>query len=211
VFSPISGRIGRTEVTEGAYVQQGQATLLATVQALDQMYVDLTQSNTEVLRLNRALAAGKLQSAGTVEAKVQLVLDDGSLYADDGKLQFADVTVDSSTGSILLRAVFPNPNRELLPGMFVRARLIEAENPAALLVPQSAVSRSPRGDATALVVGTDNKVELRTLKTERTVGPNWLVTEGLNSGERVIVEGLQHVRPGMPVTPVASSVQPSKT
>jgi membrane fusion protein, multidrug efflux system len=202
VTSPVSGRIGRSAVTEGAYVQQAQATLLATVQQLDPVYVDLTQSSAEALKLRRDLAEGRLQSAGRGGAKVKLVLEDGREYALPGALQFADVTVDPSTGSIGLRALFPNPRGELLPGMFVRARLEEGVNPKALLVPQQGVTRDQKGLPTALVVNAQNKVERRQLVTERAVGDAWLVTSGIAAGEQVIVEGLQKIRPGADVKPV---------
>jgi membrane fusion protein (multidrug efflux system) len=202
VTSPVSGRIGRSAVTEGAYVQQAQATLLATVQQLDPMYVDLTQSSADASKLRRALADGKLQSAGRGQAKVRLVLEDGREYALPGTLQFADVTVDPSTGSIALRALFPNPRGELLPGTFVRARLDEGVNPEALLVPQQGVTRDQKGLPIALVVNAEGKVERRQLATERAVGDAWLVTGGLKTGDRVIVEGLQKVQPGAAVTAV---------
>jgi membrane fusion protein (multidrug efflux system) len=202
VTSPVSGRIGRSAVTEGAYVQQAQATLLATVQQLDPVYVDLTQSSAEALKLRRDLAEGRLQSAGRGGAKVKLVLEDGREYALAGALQFSDVTVDPSTGSIGLRALFPNPRGELLPGMFVRARLEEGVNPRALLVPQQGVARDQKGLPTALVVNAQKKVERRQLVTERAVGDAWLVTSGVEAGEQVIVEGLQKVRPGADVKPV---------
>jgi membrane fusion protein, multidrug efflux system len=202
VTAPVSGRIGRSSVTEGAYVQQAQATLLATVQQLDPMYVDLTQSSDEALRLRQDLESGKLQSAGKGKAKVRLVLENGREYGEVGALQFTDVTVDPSTGSISLRALFPNARAQLLPGMFVRARLDEGVNPQALLVPQSGVTRDPKGVATALVVNGDKKAERRQLVTERSVGDAWLVTSGVKAGEQVIVEGLQKVRPGASVNPV---------
>jgi membrane fusion protein (multidrug efflux system) len=205
VTSPITGRIGRAEVTEGAYVQQGAATLLATVQQLDPLYVDLTQSATEVLRLQRALADGHLTSAGAGAAKVQLLLDDGRAYADAGSLQFSDVTVNTSTNSITLRALFPNPRGELLPGLFVRARLDEGELPAAILVPLPAVTRNTKGEATALVIGADSKVELRILQTERAVGNSWLIRSGLKVGDQLIVENLQRIRPGAPVKAVPAT------
>jgi membrane fusion protein (multidrug efflux system) len=201
VRAPISGRIGRSAVTEGAYVQAGQATLLATIQQLDRVYVDLTQSSVEALRLRRAHAEGKL-SAGEGRGNVSLVLEDGRAYALPGELQFADVTVDPSTGSIALRAVFPNPRGELLPGMFVRARVQEGVSPDALLVPQQGVARDQKGQPTALVVNAEGKVERRQLVTERAVGDAWLVTSGVRAGERVIVEGLQKVRPGAAVKAV---------
>ena len=178
VTSPVSGRIGRSAVTEGAFVQQSQATLLATVQQLDPVYVDVTQSSVEALRLRRDLADGKLQSAGRGQAKVKLVLEDGREYGVPGALQFTDVTVDAGTGSIALRALFPNPRGELLPGMFVRARLEEGVNPEALLVPQQAVARDQKGLPFALVVTADRKVERRQLVTERAIGDAWLVTGG---------------------------------
>jgi membrane fusion protein (multidrug efflux system) len=202
VTSPVSGRIGRSAVTEGAYVQAAQATLLAVVQQLDPMYVDLSQSSAEALRLRRDLDSGKLQSAGQGRAKVTLVTEDGRVYDQPGTLQFADVTVDPGTGSIALRALFPNSRGELLPGMFVRARIQEGVNPQALLVPQVGVTRDQKGNPVALVVGADRKVERRQLTTDRAVGDAWLVTGGVKAGEQVIVEGLQKVRPGAIVNPV---------
>jgi membrane fusion protein (multidrug efflux system) len=202
VTSPVSGRIGRSAVTEGAYVQQGQATLLATVQQLDPVYVDVTQASADVLRLRRDLEEGKLQSAGKGQAKVKLVLEDGREYGLPGALQFTDVTVDVSTGSIALRALFPNPKKDLLPGMFVRARLEEGVNPEALLVPQQAVSRDQKGLPFAMVVGADGKVERRQIATDRAIGDAWLVTSGLKRGDQVIVDGLQKIRPGAEVKPV---------
>jgi membrane fusion protein (multidrug efflux system) len=202
VTSPVSGRIGRSAVTEGAYVQAGQATLLATVQQLDPVYVDVTQASADALRLRRDLEEGRLQSAGKGQAKVKLVLEDGREYGPTGALQFTDVTVDPSTGSIALRALFPNPKKDLLPGMFVRARLEEGVNPDALLVPQVAISRDQKGLPFALVVTPEKKVERRQLVTDRVVGDAWLVTSGLKRGEQVIVDGLQKVRPGAEVKPV---------
>jgi len=197
-------------VTEGAYVQQSSATLMAVVQQLDPLYVDLTWSSSEVLRLRRDIDSGKLESAGG-QAAVRIVLEDGSVYGEPGKLQFADVTVDQSTGSIALRALVPNPKAALMPGMFVRARIEEGTAPNAMLVPQRGVTRDPGGRATALVVGAENKVERRTLVTERELGDAWVVTDGLRPGEQVIVEGLQKVRPGAVVVPVpAKSHEPEK-
>lgn len=209
VTSPLSGRIGRSQVTEGAYVQAGAATLLATVQQLDPLYVDLAQSSTEVLRLRRALAEGKLHRTDSGEARVQLLLDDSRAYAEEGTLQFSDVTVDPSTSSITLRAIFPNPRGELLPGMFVRARLAEGSAPDAILVPQLAVTRNAQGDAVALVVGPDSKVESRIVQTPRSVGNQWLVSAGLVPGDQVIVENLQRIRPGAVVKPVPAKAPAS--
>jgi membrane fusion protein, multidrug efflux system len=204
VTAPLAGRIGRAEVTEGGYVQAQTATLLATIQQIDQIYVDLTWSNAEAMRLRRAIESGELQSQGG-KAQVVLLLEDNREYAERGTLQFADVTVDASTGSISLRAVFPNPKRELLPGMFVRARIDEGTQANALLVPQRAVSRDQAGRPMALVVSAANKVERRQLVTEREIGDAWLVTSGINPGDRVIVEGLQKVRPGGDVIAVPAS------
>lgn len=209
VNAPISGRIGLSEVTEGAYVQQGSATLLATIRQLDTLYVDLTQSSTEVLRLRRALAEGKLRQSPDGGARVSLVLDDNRAYPEEGTLQFSDVSVNASTSSITLRAVFPNPKGELLPGLFVRARIQEGSAPDAILVPQLAVSRNTKGQATALVVGADDKVEVRVIETERAVGNQWLVSAGLKVGDRVIVQNLQRIRPGAPVKAVPATNVPA--
>ncbi len=205
VTSPVSGRIGRSAVTEGAYVQAGQATLLATVQQLDPVYVDVTQSTAELLKLRRDLESGKLQAAGAGKAKVRLVTEDGREYPQEGALQFADVTVDPGTGSVALRAIFPNPKGELLPGMFVRARLAEGVNPQAILVPQVAVTRDQKGVPTVLVVNAERKVERRQLVADRASGDAWLVTAGVQAGDQVIVEGLQKVRPGAAVNPVPAA------
>jgi membrane fusion protein, multidrug efflux system len=210
VTSPLAGRIGRSAVTEGAYVQQSQATLLATVQQLDPVYVDLTQSSADALKLRRDHAEGKLKSAGRGQARVTLVLEDGREYAIPGSLQFTDVTVDPSTGSIALRALFPNPRGELLPWMFVRARLDEGVNAEALLVPQQGVGRDQKGQPSALVVNDEQKVERRALVTERAVGDAWLVTAGLKAGDRVIVEGLQKVQPGATVKAVPAAAQATR-
>jgi membrane fusion protein (multidrug efflux system) len=201
VTAPLAGRIGRAEVTEGAYVQASTATLLATVQQLDKVYVDLTWSSVEALKMRRAVESGALQGQGG-QAAVTIVLEDGRDYETPGTLQFADVSVDETAGSIALRAIVPNPKKELLPGMFVRARLDEGTSPAAILVPQKAVTRDQGGRPTALVVGADGKVERRTLVTDRSVGDSWLVTDGVAAGDRVIVDGLQRARPGQPVTAV---------
>jgi len=205
VTAPISGRIGRAAVTEGAYAQAAQATLLAVVQQIDPMYVDLTQSADDVLRLRRQVESGALQGAGRGQARVRLLSDAGVEYPLPGTLQFTDVTVDPGTGSVTLRALFPNPKGELLPGLFVRARLEEAVSPQGLLVPQVAVTRDQRGLPVALVVTPERTVERRALTTDRVVGSSWLVTGGLRPGEQVIVEGLQKVRPGVTVNPVAAA------
>ncbi|WP_413528093.1 efflux RND transporter periplasmic adaptor subunit [Rahnella inusitata] len=199
VTSPISGRIGISSVTEGALVSNGQATALATVQQLDPIYVDVTQSSNDFLRLKQELADGSLKQANG-KAQVKLLMDNGKEYSQAGTLEFSDVTVDETTGSITLRAIFPNPNDSLLPGMFVRARLDEGVNNDALLVPQQGITRNPRGDATAMVVGADNKVELRTVTTTQAIGDKWVVTDGLKSGDKVIVTGLQKIKPGVQVT-----------
>ncbi len=204
VLSPISGRIGRSSVTEGALVTTGQATALATVQELDPIYVDVTQSSTEMLRLQREMADGRLQKAGEGQAVAKLTLEDGSAYPEPGKLLFSEVTVDPGTGSVTFRAVFPNPKRLLLPGMFVHARVEEGVNEQAILVPQQGVTRNQRNEPTVLVVGTDDKVEQRVLQVDRAIGDKWLVTDGLKAGDRVIVEGLQKVKPGIAVHAVAA-------
>ena len=199
VASPIAGRIGRSAVTAGALVTANQAEPLATVQKLDPIYVDLTQSSGELLRMRRDLESGKFSRDGNDAVPVQLVLEDGSVHGAEGKLAFSEVTVDQDTGSVTLRAVFPNPNSELLPGMYVRARLSQGVQADAILVPHAAVSRDPKGNASVLVVNGESKVEARTVKAGRSHEDQWVVTEGLAAGDRVIVEGLQRVKPGMPV------------
>jgi membrane fusion protein (multidrug efflux system) len=202
ITAPISGRIGRSTVTEGALVTANQSTALATIQQLSTMYVDVTQSSAELLQLKQNLASGLLKNSTADQARVKLILEDGSAYALSGTLKFSDVTVDQSTGSITLRAIFPNPKQILLPGMFVRAILEEGVNEHAILVPQRGVTRSPDGNAMVLVVGGEEKVETRAIKVVRTVGDNWLVSEGLKAGDRVILEGLQKARPGTSVKAV---------
>jgi membrane fusion protein (multidrug efflux system) len=210
VYAPISGRIGRSLVTEGALVSNGQTDAMATIQQLDPIYVDVIQSSTEMLRLRRELESGKLQKAGDNAAKVKLTLEDNSQYPVDGKLEFSEVSVDQTTGSVTLRAVFPNPNHTLLPGMFVHARLQSGVNEKAILVPQQGVTRDLKGTPTALVVNQDNKVELRSLVATRTSGTDWVVDKGLNPGDRVITEGLQYVKPGAQVTVAdATNVKPA--
>ncbi|MET3074316.1 efflux RND transporter periplasmic adaptor subunit [Pantoea leporis] len=200
VTSPISGRIGKSSVTEGALVSNGQTTALATVQQLDPMYVDVTQSSDDFLRLRAELESGQLkQNDG--KANVTLLMQNGNAYPQTGTLEFSDVSVDETTGSITLRAIFPNPDNRLLPGMFVRARLDEGTNPTALLVPQQGVTRTPTGQASAMVVGADNKVESRNITANQAFGDKWLVTEGLKEGDRVITTGIQRAKPGAQVTP----------
>jgi len=196
VTAPIGGRIGRSSITPGALVTANQTTALATVTQLDPIYVDVTQPATTLLRLRRELADGKLQTAGPNQAKVELVLEDGSKYPVEGTLQFSEVTVDQGTGTVVLRAIFPNPDHSLLPGLYVRERLQEGVNDQGLLVPQQGVSHNTHGDATVLVVDTDNKAALKIVQASRAVGDKWLVTGGLAAGDKVIVEGLQKVRPG---------------
>ncbi len=202
VVAPISGRTGRSAVTAGALVTANQPTALVTIQQMNPMYVDVTQSSTEVLRLRRAMASGELKRASENAARVTLMLDDGTPYSQEGTLQFSDVTVDASTGAITLRALFPNPDNVLLPNMYVRAVIEEGVRENALLVPQQAVTRDTKGQAVAMVVGPDNIVEARSLKTARTLGADWLIDSGLKPGDRVIVEGLQRVRPGAAVQAV---------
>jgi RND family efflux transporter MFP subunit len=204
VLAPISGRIGRSSVTEGALVAANQATALAVVQQLDPLYVDASEASSTMVRLRRELAAGALQHSG--EAAVSLKLEDGSDYALPGKLEFSEVMVDQGTGSVTLRSLFANPERLLLPGMFVHERIVEGVRANALLVPQQAVTHDPKGNATALVVLADNKVAIKTIVTDRAIGDQWLVTDGLKAGDRVIVEGLQYAKPGAAVEP--SEVQP---
>jgi membrane fusion protein (multidrug efflux system) len=202
VTAPIDGRIGRAEVTEGAYVQQGAATLLATIQQLDPLYVDLTQSADDVLRLKQALASGRLQRPAGTTLSFSLTYGNREPYAEIGALEFSDVSVDPSTGMVTLRGTMPNPHLDLLPGMFVRATIDEGTAPDALLVPQSVVSRNAQGQATVMIVGEGDKVELRVLQTPRAVGADWLVTAGLKPGDRVILDNRQKIRPGSPVKPV---------
>ncbi|WP_454832432.1 efflux RND transporter periplasmic adaptor subunit [Pseudoxanthomonas wuyuanensis] len=202
VDAPISGRIGKSSVTPGALVTASQAEPMATIQQLDPIYVDVTQSSASLLKLRQAMAQGDLEKAGTGAAKVHLVMEDGSAYPLAGRLEFSDVTVDQSTGSITLRAVFPNPNADLLPGMYVRAVLQEGVKEQGILVPQQAVSRNGAGKPTAFVVGSDHKLQLRALETERTVGDQWLVRSGLKPGDVLVVDGLPRARDGIEVKTV---------
>ncbi|MFH1028789.1 MAG: efflux RND transporter periplasmic adaptor subunit, partial [Pseudomonadota bacterium] len=202
ITAPISGRIGRSTVTDGALVTASQPAALATIQQLGSMYVDVTQSNADMLKLRRSLTSGLLKNSGTAQSRVKLLLEDGSAYPLPGVLKFSEVTVDQSTGSITLRAIFPNPKNTLLPGMFVRAILEEGVSEQAILVPQRGVTRNPKGDAVVMLVGAEEKVESRPIKVVRTVGDSWLVSDGLKVGDRVILEGLQKARPGTPVKAV---------
>lgn len=209
VTAPISGRIGRSSVTDGALVTASQAAALATIQQLDSMYVDVTQTTADMLRLKQNLANGVMKKSGS--AQVKLVLEDGSKYPLPGTLKFSEVTVEQSTGSVTLRAIFPNPGQVLLPGMFVRAILEEGVNENAILIPQRGVTRNPKGDAVIMVVGAEDKVEARPIKVVRTVGDSWLVSEGVKPGDRVILEGLQKARPGTPVKAVPFGSKPVET
>jgi len=199
IRAPISGRIGRSVYTVGALVTAAQAAPLATIQRLDPIYVDIQKSSAELLKLRQQILAGQVARDGN--APVKLLLEGGSSYGPQGVLRFADVTVDPTTGSQTIRASFPNPNGLLLPGMFVRALLAEGTQQQAILVPQRAVGRDERGNATVMVIGRDNKVAPRPIQTSRTVGDNWLVTGGVKAGERVVVEGGGYLRPGTVVTP----------
>jgi membrane fusion protein, multidrug efflux system len=201
VLSPISGRIGRSMVTEGALVTANQPAAMSTVQQLDHVYVDVTQPIGTLLRLKREAAAGQLHQTESGRTPVSLRLEDATAYAQPGTLQFSEVTVDESTASVTMRALFPNPDRLLLPGMFVRERIEEGVRLGALLVPQQGVSHNDKGDPIALVVAAGNTIALRVLKTDRAVGDQWLVSAGLQEGDRVVVEGLQHAQPGAKVQP----------
>ena len=211
VTSPISGRIGKSSVTEGALVTNGQATELATVQQLDPIYVDVTQSSSDFMRLRQSIEQGSLHKANT-RSNVELVMENGQAYPLKGTLQFSDVTVDESTGSITLRAVFPNPQHTLLPGMFVRARIDEGIQPNAILVPQQGVTRTPRGDAIVMLVNDKDQVEARDVIATQAIGDKWLISKGLQPGDKVIVSGLQKARPGEQVkattdAPAANAAQ----
>ena len=202
IRAPIDGRIGRSSVTAGALVTANQTTALATIRQLDPIYVDLTQSYEELSRLRSAMASGKLETVGEGQASVSLAQQDGTAYPHEGTLQFSEFAVGEGTGSVTLRALVPNPDGALLPGMFVRARLPQAERDNAILVPQKGISREPSGQATALVITEDSTVEKRNVTTEKAVGNQWLISDGLKAGDRLIVDGLQKIRAGSPVTPV---------
>jgi membrane fusion protein (multidrug efflux system) len=199
ITAPISGRIGKSNVTEGALVTGHQPVALATIQQLDPIYVDLPQSTAELLRLQQRMADGRLNRDGKNQNRVRLMLEDGTPYPLEGTLQFRDVTVDPSTGSVILRVVAPNPKGILLPGMFIRTVVQEGINTQAILIPQQAVSRDPKGNPLTLIVDTEGNVQVRPLVLDRAMGDRWLVASGLAPGDRVIVEGIQKVRPGAPV------------
>ncbi|HEV3428508.1 MAG TPA: efflux RND transporter periplasmic adaptor subunit [Paraburkholderia sp.] len=209
VYSPISGRIGKSSVTPGAYVQSSGATELATVQQLDPVYVDLTQSSVDGLKLRRAAAEGKVTLTGPHAAKVQLILEDGQPYQGDGHLEFSDVTVDQTTGSVTVRATFDNPQNVLLPGMYVRARINEGYNEQAVLVPEAAVAHDQKGNPTALVVNAQNKIEARQLTTGGVTNDNWIIEKGLVAGDRVVIAGGMKVQPGETVNAVDKGVTPT--
>jgi membrane fusion protein (multidrug efflux system) len=208
VQAPITGRIGRSIVTIGALVTASQANALTTIQRLDPIFVDIQQSSADLLALRRSLASGTVIPSS---AQVRLTLEDGSEYAAAGALQFAEAMVDPNTGSVTLRARFPNPSGLLLPGMYVRARLSQATAREAILVPQQGVSRDPRGQPTVMLVGPEDKAVQRTIQAERTVGDKWLVTSGLKAGDKVIVEGLGRVKAGEAITPVPAGSRPAPT
>jgi membrane fusion protein (multidrug efflux system) len=197
VLSPISGRTGRSSVTEGALVDANQSTSLVVVQQLDPIYVDVTQPSTTLLRLQREFASGRLKKVGDSQTQAKLILEDNTPYEQTGTLQFAEVAVASGTGSVTLRAVFPNPQHILLPGMFVHEQLDEGINEKGLLIPQRAVTHNQSGEASTMVVGANGQVNIRVIKTERAIGDQWLVSEGVADGERVIVAGLQRILPGV--------------
>ena len=201
IRAPISGHIGRSLFTAGALVQAGQADPLATIQRTDTVYVDVTQSAAEIINLKQAMKKGGVSEADG--ARIQLLLPNGSAYPIEGRLQFSEVTVDPDTGAVTLRATFPNPDGLLLPGMYVRARLVEGRRNEAILAPQPGISRDARGRATALVVGQGNKVEMRQVEVDRAVDGKWIVTSGLKPGDKLIVEGLVNLKPGTVVRPGA--------
>ncbi|MGL6158876.1 efflux RND transporter periplasmic adaptor subunit [Microbulbifer sp.] len=207
ISAPIGGRIGKSAVTQGALVTANQSAALARVQQLDPIYVDLTQSASELLSLRKALDAGTLENSGNLP--VSILLEDGSTYEHKGKLEFAEASVDPSTGSVLLRVVVPNPEHLLLPGMYVRAVVGRGVRENAILVPQQGIARDPKGSTSAMVVTSEGTVAQRSVQVSRTIGDKWLVEAGLEAGDRVIVEGLQKVRPGVPVQ--ATEAQPAAT
>ena len=211
VTAPAAGRIGRSLVTVGALVTANQPAPLATIQQLDPIYVDVTQSSASLLRMKQSLATGRLQGARADEAKVKLILEEGSHYPIEGTMGFRDVTVDPVTGSVTLRMIFPNPDNVLLPGMYVRAVVQEGVQASAILLPQQCVSRNMRGEATCYVVNASDKIESRILKVDRAVGNKWLVREGVASGDRIVAEGFQRIAPGVAVKAVPFMAQAAAT
>jgi membrane fusion protein (multidrug efflux system) len=209
ITAPISGRIGKSNLTVGALATANQGNALTTIQQIDPLYVDVIQSSAELLRLKRNIESGLIKRGGAGQAKVRLILEDGTPYPLTGILKFSDITVDSGTGSVTLRTVFPNPKQVLLPGMYVRAILEEGVNERAILVPQQGVTRDQKGNAVAMIVDGGNKVLQRILKIDRSVGDRWLVGEGLNPGDRIIVEGLQKIGPGAIVKAIPFGAKPS--
>src|SRR3984957_18733137 len=208
IRAPISGRIGRSLFTPGALVQTGQTSALATIQRMDQVYVDITQSAADLLNLRAAMSGGGLAQPAPDSARVQLILPTGEVYPEEGVLSFADVTVDPTTGAVILRAIFPTPNGVLLPGLYVRAGVVEGVRQQGLLAPQAGVSHNERGQATALVVGPGDVVAQRIVKTDQTVGDKWVVTDGLKAGDRLIVDGLLNLYPGTKVSPKPAAAGP---
>lgn len=208
ITAPISGQIGKSSVTQGALVSAGQADPLATINQLDPIYIDVTQSSAELLQLRRELAAGRLEGAS--ELPVDIVLEDGSTFAHKGKLEFSEVSVDPATGSYAMRVRVENPDQVLMPGMFVRAVLGSGVRPNALLVPMQGIARDPKGDTSAMVVDAEGKVAVRPVKVSRTIGDKWLVEDGLKAGDKVIVEGLQKIGPGMPVQATEKGAEAAK-
>ncbi len=208
IRAPISGRIGRSLFTPGALVQTGQAGALATIQRLDQVYVDITQSAADLLSLRAAMSGGGLSQPAPDSAQVQLVLPNGEVYPEQGVLRFADVTVDPTTGAVILRATFPNPNNVLLPGLYVRARVIEGVRQQGLLAPQAGVTHNERGQATALVVGPGDVVAQRVIKIDQAVGDKWVITDGLKAGDKLVVDGLLNLYPGTKVSPKPATAGP---
>jgi membrane fusion protein (multidrug efflux system) len=208
IRAPIAGRTGPSAITQGALATAGQANALTTIQTLDPIYVDLTQSTAELLRLEHDLASGRVRKGPGRTVKLRLTLEDGSTYPQEGVLQFTDVTEDPSSGAVILRAVVPNPQGLLLPGMFVRAVVTEAQTPNAILAPQQSVTRNAQGAASVMVIDSQNKAQSRVIEVGPAVGSSWLVTKGLQPGDRVIVEGLQRIQPGMTVRPVPAGSSP---
>ncbi|RYZ98724.1 MAG: efflux RND transporter periplasmic adaptor subunit [Moraxellaceae bacterium] len=211
VIAPINGVIGRSSVTEGALVSAGQTQVLTTIQQLDPVYVDISQSSADLLRLRQQIQAGQLSGADN-SARVKLTLEDGSTYPVEGRLAFSGVSVDPASGAVMLRAIFANPSQLLLPGMYVTAKVVQGVNNAAMLIPQAAVTRTPQGEANVLIVNAQGIVEPRPVVTSGTQGSNWIITSGLNDGDKVIVEGIAKVKPGAPAKPVmakADAAQPA--